>query len=662
MVSFHQFCMICMIICSSFWAKAQTRFSKIDSLNMELKKSASPHKKVAAYNQMAKVYAKQRDSSQTVFYVQKALQLARQNNYRKGTIDAHYWLAKLYLSLFYDSLAKVTLFKALFSAEQLQDTTEISNIYNTLGGVYKKQGHYAQALKSYQKALQLDTKLNNYSGMAVSYNNMANVYSEQGNFPMSLSHYLKALRIRERLNQEKNVGTVCNNIGLLYIDQMNYTQAEAYFRRSLEIGKKLKQKKRVASVYNHLGMLYKIQKDYPTAFRYYQQSLSIYRKLNNQYGVARLLHNIGCYYYKLKKYNVAHSQLTKALNIRRKLKSKMGMASTEMMIGKAYYGLKEYTKAVTYLDKAMKVFQETGYLDKIVASAGTLKEVYKAQGDYQKAYQVFEIYHQAKDSIINKEEVQKITRIESAFRFQQQQDSLKRQQQQKLNTLEIKRRTTRAWLYTLLLGVVGLLLGVGSLLSRQKHRYKQNAQVLELKAIQQQLLNEQLQRKEIEGQILKEQLQVDQEEQQKVRHHIEEKDHELTKQALYHIRHEQGLELTLREIRELIKTTKEVVVSNRLKEVVKRIKKELSRGESWENFTHTFEMAHPNFYKRLKQQFPDLTEYDLKLCALLRLGFESRELASILNITLDSAKKARFRLRKKMKISDQDLSDFMRNV
>ena len=58
--------------------------------------------------------------------------------------------------------------------------------------------------------------------------------------------------------------------------------------------------------------------------------------------------------------------------------------------------------------------------------------------------------------------------------------------------------------------------------------------------------------------------------------------------------------------------------------------------------------SNSHFHNRLKQRFPKLTAYDLRLCTYLKANLSTKEIATILNITPDSVKKAKHRLRKKM--------------
>ena len=58
-----------------------------------------------------------------------------------------------------------------------------------------------------------------------------------------------------------------------------------------------------------------------------------------------------------------------------------------------------------------------------------------------------------------------------------------------------------------------------------------------------------------------------------------------------------------------------------------------------------------DFQQKLKSKHPDLTRYNIRLCTYLKAGLSTKEIASLLNITPDSVKKAKHRLRKKLKMN-----------
>jgi len=75
------------------------------------------------------------------------------------------------------------------------------------------------------------------------------------------------------------------------------------------------------------------------------------------------------------------------------------------------------------------------------------------------------------------------------------------------------------------------------------------------------------------------------------------------------------------------------------------------------------DQLHQDFFEKLRRDFTDLTSYDLRLCAYLKLGFNSKEIANMLNIQPSSVYISRSRLRKKLDLnSDKDLSSYLNSI
>ncbi len=82
---------------------------------------------------------------------------------------------------------------------------------------------------------------------------------------------------------------------------------------------------------------------------------------------------------------------------------------------------------------------------------------------------------------------------------------------------------------------------------------------------------------------------------------------------------------------------------------------------------NTFEIQmdelHQEFFKKLKEKFPDLSNNDLRLCAYLKIGLNSKEIAELLNIQPSSFYISRSRLRKKLNLKpEEDLYTFLNQV
>lgn len=78
--------------------------------------------------------------------------------------------------------------------------------------------------------------------------------------------------------------------------------------------------------------------------------------------------------------------------------------------------------------------------------------------------------------------------------------------------------------------------------------------------------------------------------------------------------------------------------------------------ETWDEFKKLFTKVHSGFFSKLRNKFPNLTDTDTRLLALVKLGLNNREMANMLGITLEGIKKSKQRLRKKMQLlPDTDL-------
>ena len=84
---------------------------------------------------------------------------------------------------------------------------------------------------------------------------------------------------------------------------------------------------------------------------------------------------------------------------------------------------------------------------------------------------------------------------------------------------------------------------------------------------------------------------------------------------------------------------------------------------SWEEFELRFQEVHTDFYNKLRNRFPDLSVNEVRLCAFFRLNMTTKEIAAITYQSLNSIKVARYRLRKKLQLpQDENLIKFLSQI
>lgn len=97
-----------------------------------------------------------------------------------------------------------------------------------------------------------------------------------------------------------------------------------------------------------------------------------------------------------------------------------------------------------------------------------------------------------------------------------------------------------------------------------------------------------------------------------------------------------------------------------IKPIIQHIRENISKEDEWQIFQENFDMIHKNFFRNLKSGYPHLTSSDLRLCVLIRLNYSTKEIASMQGISIRGIETARYRLRKKLNLSENEtLTDFL---
>jgi DNA-binding CsgD family transcriptional regulator len=80
----------------------------------------------------------------------------------------------------------------------------------------------------------------------------------------------------------------------------------------------------------------------------------------------------------------------------------------------------------------------------------------------------------------------------------------------------------------------------------------------------------------------------------------------------------------------------------------------------WLRFRERFNEQFPQFVDKIKVQLPKLTPSEMRLVMLIKIGFDTLEIANVIGISTDSVYTSRYRLRKKLELmEDADLEQFI---
>lgn len=117
----------------------------------------------------------------------------------------------------------------------------------------------------------------------------------------------------------------------------------------------------------------------------------------------------------------------------------------------------------------------------------------------------------------------------------------------------------------------------------------------------------------------------------------------------------QEIDALMEELSDTVKhEERKAIVTKKISDIRRGIRMNMSDDDNWEKFIENFNMVYDNFMKELTARYPDLKKNDLKLCAYLRMGLSSKEMASLLNTSVRSIETARYRLRRKLNLDQGD--------
>jgi len=312
--------------------------------------------------------------------------------------------------------------------------------------------------------------------------------------------------------------------------------------------------------------------------------------------------------------------------------TKLGLGEWSLAFGNNVHDAEAYYRdagsiAATLTDRtfSMKVYQH-------------MYDLHHAQGNYKQAIIYKDSLSTVRDSMYSWDKRREIKSMEIQF------DVAEKDRQ--LELVRKENEIARLMNYMLWGGIVITLLVSGAVITMLRRINRRDKQLLQAKEALVEAMNEQ-KRLEEEQRILKE---------KQMQQELEFKESQLSAMTLQML---QKNEL-MQELKDRIEEDK---VSSKDPVLNKIINKGMSQDKEWTDFNIYFESINQHFYTRLKQAYPDISPNDLKICALIKLRLSIKEMASILNISPDSVKTARYRLRKRLGMNTEDnLTDFIEGL
>lgn len=476
--------------------KSQTRFNT-DSLK-DLLHKASGKEKLELYYKLAFAYSFS-NAKITLLYCDSALNLTLLEKYPK--ILTKIYIEKVWalknLSRYNESVEIAK--KNIKLAQTNSFDKYLAEAYQSLAIVQNRLGQRDSAILNYQKAIAIYDSLGNYKSMGVIFNNMGIVYKDKGLYIKAINIYTQGQKCYEKANDLSGCLFISNNIGQVYLDMGDYDKAMKYFVEANEYAKQNEDLYNIANTANNIGLVYYYQKNWTKALKYFNISLEISTKQNDEWGILHTQNNIADVYLETGNYELVFEYSSPAIELSKKTNDFWGLAIAYKNIGLVFLKQNNPQKAIEYMKKAMEaaIIEDDNSL--LVTVYNAMYLIQKELRQFEKALASLEKSKQLNDSITRKENIERVTQIQTEYETEKKNFEIKSlKHQNELKQIQIRKEETyrNALLVTVfLLIVIAVLLFLRFSYKRKANRIlrKQNNEI-EAQARRLENLNEELQK------------------------------------------------------------------------------------------------------------------------------------------------------------------------
>ncbi|MCV9388821.1 tetratricopeptide repeat protein [Reichenbachiella ulvae] len=494
--------------------------------------------------------------------------------------------------------------------------------------------HADSQLFQIRRALNLAESLEYKKGIAQSSLLMGKTLYQIGHLDLSLQHLHDALNYYEN---DPHKRAECNvTIGEVYLRSENYGQALLHTQEALEQFKILNNPRGEAQAMGQLGHLFEKREQYDSALYYQEQALAYFDQSQDSSELAVIYDNIGSIYEDLGFYRQAYEHFVRAYRYSLALGDTHGSLVNLNNMGDSYRkrGMLDSAYLLTKAVYDQSLEQQIDYQTK--AAARDLSKLFLELKQLDSAYYYLDQSYQLTEVIFGQENAKELANAQSIFELEKKQQTIRLLEQEKSLTRKV---TTGGFLAAL---IMIALFGYGSYLRVGKARKERKLLQTENELSKAELINAQLNeeklRAELENKRLEEgQLQLE----------LEMKNNALSRSALHLIQKNEFLQSLRSNLKKIKKSEKEDL-HKKIQKLTKSIDLNFNMDDDWEEFENTFKQIHTEFFDKLSQQHGNLSTSEVRLCAMIHTNLHSHEIASIMGISSDSLRIARYRLRKKL--------------
>ena len=502
----------------------------------------------------------------------------------------------------------------------------------TLGEILQDQGLPNQALEYYVEALDEYFVLEDFIAIGWVYVNMGNVYFHQNLFEDAAKKYENALKVFKEIKLRSGEATAINNLALIAIELFDLDRAIALFFQGLEARIEYNDLGLIAHSYLYIGEVYLEKDKKRKAMDYFQKALEIGMETDTLNLIGDSHRKIGLTYFYLNddslamiNFRMAEADYTAKSNKNYQIQLYTQMAAL-------FHSKSDFKSEEKYLQKALVIANKQGYIKHEIDILGDLvllPDWILAKIEQIELYTKLDLLHQTR---FETEMKKTLIRSELKLDLEKYKRNLIRKEAE-INQAVFARNVSIA------IGILLVLL-LAALFNRYQYKIRSNAIML-------------TQKDEIHFQKMKVENLNSEASKRALKYEIDLKKRELVLNATF-LQQKNDLIIHLKKNLEYkMNLLSDPEEKKYFKSILASMDESNKSEEQWKDFEAQFAEVYPGYFQLLLKEIPDLTSIDLKLCAYLKMNMNTKEIAQMTGLSVRAIENRRYRLRKKINISNQ---------
>lgn len=435
-------------------------------------------------------------------------------------------------------------------------------------------------------------------------------------------------------------------IGSLFNQMHDYDMALFYIDSAKTLCDKYGDNGYLMDLFKYEGIAYRGKKQFNTAMAKHQRSLTYAKEQEINTGIVGSYNNIALIYTDLDQLDKALVYYDSALTLAKTTDYKSAVMRAFINIGALYERLGDGKKSIIYFTKAdstQKNHNIGNYSEQYTFALG-LARAFQKQGEFDKADEYYERCLRLSDSMKSDNQVDQMKIINTQLEVSKYQTELKLEQQEKRN-LALESENKSKWLTIVILVSTIIAIVMAFLIQVLRRRMR-----IKAKSEQEAIMAKQHAEK---------QLIVSEEESETLREKLKNRADQLTDLALSVQSKNEILDQLKEDISKLKADDGSVNVDDLYQSLVLMVQTDRDR----DLLNLHIDEVHQDFNVKLKSYSEDLSDNEVKLCGLIRLGMSSKDISALLGYSLGSVETYRYKIRKKLKLDkDASLSVFLSDL